>query len=92
MYLTVVNPLSQVIQGHYTTLNEVILEDLTLPGLTELRGSWHGSLDASGGGNGDTMVSFQSYNCFKYQICLCLEDSVNQMMFSCALVYKLMMP
>lgn len=48
--------LFQVIRGHYTPLNEVILEDVNLPGLTELRGSWHGSLDASGGGNGDTMV------------------------------------
>lgn len=47
--------LFQVIRGHYTPLSEVILED-DLPGLTELRGSWHGSLDASGGGNGDTMV------------------------------------
>lgn len=46
----------QVIRGHYTSTNEVILEDLSLPGLAELKGRWHGSLDASGGGNGDTMV------------------------------------
>ena len=46
----------QVIRGHYTSSNEVILEDLSLPGLGELKGRWHGSLDASGGGNGDTMV------------------------------------
>lgn len=52
--------LFQVIRGHYTPLNEVILEDVDLPGLTELRGSWHGSLDASGGGNGDTMVRILS--------------------------------
>lgn len=36
--------------------NEIILEDLTLPGLGELKGRWRGSLEASGGGNGDTMV------------------------------------
>ncbi|RZR85409.1 hypothetical protein BHM03_00012384 [Ensete ventricosum] len=35
-----------------------ILEDITLPGLAELRGRWNGSLDASGGGNGDTMADF----------------------------------
>lgn len=46
----------QVVQKHYTPSNEVILEDLSLPGLAELEGRWHGSLDASGGGNGDTMV------------------------------------
>lgn len=46
----------QVIRGHYAPPNEVILEDLALPGLVELKGCWHGSLDASGGGNGDTMV------------------------------------
>jgi hypothetical protein len=33
------------------------MEDITLPGLAELKGYWRGSLDASGGGNGDTMVS-----------------------------------
>lgn len=73
--------LFQVIRGHYTPLNEVILEDVNLPGLTELRGSWHGSLDASGGGNGDTMVrpyvSFRFYNGdkFKYQTSLSREFS-----------------
>lgn len=50
----------QVIRGHYTSSNEVILEDLSLPGLAELKGRWHGSLDASGGGNGDTMVDIFS--------------------------------
>ena len=48
--------LCQVMRGHYTPSNEVILEDISLPGLAELKGRWHGSLDASGGGNGDTMV------------------------------------
>lgn len=55
--------MSQLIRGHYSPANEVILEDLTLPGLAELKGRWHGSLDASGGGNGDTMVDiFPSKN------------------------------
>ncbi|KAM7259217.1 hypothetical protein ACFE04_014958 [Oxalis oulophora] len=48
--------LLDVIQEHYTPSSEVIHEEISLPGLAELRGRWHGSLDASGGGNGDTMV------------------------------------
>lgn len=47
---------NQEIRGYYTPASEVILEDLSLPGLAELKGHWHGSLDASGGGNGDTLV------------------------------------
>ncbi|KAK8683432.1 hypothetical protein V6N13_039493 [Hibiscus sabdariffa] len=47
---------SKVIHGHYTASDDVVLEDLSLPGLAELKGHWHGSLDASGGGNGDTKV------------------------------------
>lgn len=42
--------------AHYTASNEIVLDDLSLPGLAELKGCWHGSLDASGGGNGDTVV------------------------------------
>ncbi|XP_050388315.1 protein TIC236, chloroplastic isoform X2 [Argentina anserina] len=57
LYTESLKELLEVIGGHYTPLYEVILED-DLPGLTELRGSWHGSLDASGGGNGDTMAEF----------------------------------
>lgn len=53
-----VQELLEVIRGHYSPANEVILEDLALPGLAELKGRWHGSLDASGGGNGDTMADF----------------------------------
>ncbi|KAJ4826152.1 hypothetical protein Tsubulata_022923 [Turnera subulata] len=53
-----IQDLLEVIQGHYTSSNEVILEDVSLPGLGELKGRWHGSLDASGGGNGDTMAEF----------------------------------
>lgn len=56
-------------RGHYTS-NEVILEDVSLPGLAELKGRWHGSLDASGGGNGDTMVDI--FIClFKCHRCIC---------------------
>lgn len=47
-------------------MDEDIIEDISLPGLAELTGRWHGSLDASGGGNGDTLVSlffpFCDYN------------------------------
>ncbi|KAB8080215.1 hypothetical protein EE612_000606 [Oryza sativa] len=39
-------------------LDDDTIEDITLPGLAELRGYWRGSLDASGGGNGDTMADF----------------------------------
>lgn len=45
------------IQGHITPTNEVILEE-SLPGLAELKGRWNGNLDASGGGNGDTVAEF----------------------------------
>jgi hypothetical protein len=42
---------------HKQWLDDDTIEEITLPVLTELRGYWHGSLDASRGGNGDTMVS-----------------------------------
>ncbi|XVE71601.1 hypothetical protein DITRI_Ditri10aG0164400 [Diplodiscus trichospermus] len=58
VYAESIQDLLEVIRGHYTASNEVILEDLNLPGLSELKGRWHGSLDASGGGNGDTMAEF----------------------------------
>lgn len=50
--------LLEVIRGYYAPSNEVILEDVNLPGLAELKGRWRGSLDASGGGNGDTIAEF----------------------------------
>lgn len=50
--------LLEEIRGHSTAADEIILEDLSLPGLAELKGRWRGSLDASGGGNGDTMAEF----------------------------------
>ncbi|KAH7574198.1 hypothetical protein JRO89_XS03G0264500 [Xanthoceras sorbifolium] len=58
LYTESLQDLLEVIRTHYTPSNEVILEDLSLPGLAELKGHWHGSLDASGGGNGDTMADF----------------------------------
>ncbi|EHA8590861.1 hypothetical protein COCNU_scaffold026073G000010 [Cocos nucifera] len=48
----------KAIQRYYNWSDESILEDITLPGLAELKGHWYGSLDASGGGNGDTMADF----------------------------------
>lgn len=50
--------LLEVIRRDCTPSDEVIPEDLSLPGLSELKGHWHGSLDASGGGNGDTVAEF----------------------------------
>ncbi|ESQ46688.1 hypothetical protein EUTSA_v10000008mg [Eutrema salsugineum] len=50
--------LLEEIRGYYTPASEVVFEDLSLPGLAELKGHWHGSLDASGGGNGDTLAEF----------------------------------
>ncbi|XVF88214.1 hypothetical protein PTKIN_Ptkin19aG0031900 [Pterospermum kingtungense] len=58
VYTESLQDLLEVIRGHYTASNQVILEDISLPGLAELKGRWHGSLDASGGGNGDTMAEF----------------------------------
>ncbi|KAK3212800.1 hypothetical protein Dsin_017506 [Dipteronia sinensis] len=58
LYTESLQDLLEVIRTHYTPSNEVILEDMSLPGLAELKGHWHGSLDASGGGNGDTMADF----------------------------------
>lgn len=58
VYAESLQKLLEDIRGHFTPSNEVILEDLSLPGLAELKGCWHGSLDASGGGNGDTMADF----------------------------------
>ncbi|KAI4376157.1 hypothetical protein MLD38_013947 [Melastoma candidum] len=50
--------LLEVIRGHYMYMDEIIPEDLTFPGLSEFKGQWHGSFDASGGGNGDTQAEF----------------------------------
>lgn len=49
--------------GHIATSYEVVLDDFDLPGLAELKGRWHGSLESSGGGNGDTMVTFSIMFC-----------------------------
>ncbi|XP_074280480.1 protein TIC236, chloroplastic isoform X2 [Silene latifolia] len=50
--------LLEAVRRDHTPSDEVIPEDLSLPGLSELKGRWHGSLDASGGGNGDTVAEF----------------------------------
>ncbi|KAK9682565.1 hypothetical protein RND81_10G082300 [Saponaria officinalis] len=50
--------LLEAVRRDHTSSDEVIPEDLSLPGLSELKGRWHGSLDASGGGNGDTVAEF----------------------------------
>ncbi|KAK6119462.1 hypothetical protein DH2020_046790 [Rehmannia glutinosa] len=50
--------LLEEIRGHCATSYEVVLDDYNLPGLAELKGRWRGSLDASGGGNGDTTAEF----------------------------------
>ncbi|KAK4277119.1 hypothetical protein QN277_015167 [Acacia crassicarpa] len=47
----------EMIREHQAPMNDV-LEDLNLPGLSEFKGRWHASLDASGGGNGDTLAEF----------------------------------
>lgn len=51
-------------RGLHAPSNDVVLDDLSLPGLSELKGHWHGSLDASGGGNGDTLV--KCFQCFVF--------------------------
>lgn len=58
LYAENLRELLEVIRGHHSQSDEVILEDLSLPGLSELKGRWQGALDASGGGNGDTVAEF----------------------------------
>ncbi|XP_028802385.1 uncharacterized protein LOC114757483 isoform X2 [Neltuma alba] len=58
LYSESLQQLLEITRGHHAPLNDVVLEDLDLPGLSELKGRWHGSLDASGGGNGDTVAEF----------------------------------
>ncbi|XP_015084835.1 uncharacterized protein LOC107028323 [Solanum pennellii] len=58
LYTESLQKLLEEIRGHSTLSDEVILEEFNLPGLAELKGRWSGSLDASGGGNGDTMAEF----------------------------------
>ncbi|KZV19901.1 hypothetical protein F511_32243 [Dorcoceras hygrometricum] len=52
-----VQKLLEEFRGHCASSYEIVL-DHGLPGLAELKGRWHGSLDASGGGNGDTKAEF----------------------------------
>ncbi|XP_027329428.1 uncharacterized protein LOC113845923 isoform X1 [Abrus precatorius] len=58
LYTESLQQLLETVRGLHATSNDVVLEDLSLPGLSELKGHWHGSLDASGGGNGDTLAEF----------------------------------
>ncbi|TVU21519.1 hypothetical protein EJB05_31159, partial [Eragrostis curvula] len=48
----------KALEMYHDWLDDDTMDDITLPGLAELRGYWRGSLDASGGGNGDTMADF----------------------------------
>lgn len=58
IYAQSLQSLLEEIRGLSNPSDEIILEDINLPGLAELKGRWRGSLDASGGGNGDTMAEF----------------------------------
>ncbi|RYQ90040.1 hypothetical protein Ahy_B09g096350 isoform A [Arachis hypogaea] len=58
LYSANLQQLLELIRGHHVPSQDVVLEDLSLPGLSELKGRWRGSLDASGGGNGDTLAEF----------------------------------
>ncbi|KAL5071400.1 hypothetical protein RYX36_022287 [Vicia faba] len=58
VYSESLQQLLEKMRGLHAPSNDVVLEDLTLPGLSEFKGHWHGSLDASGGGNGDTLAEF----------------------------------
>ncbi|KAK7410301.1 hypothetical protein VNO78_00981 [Psophocarpus tetragonolobus] len=57
LYSMSTQQLLELIRGLHALSNDV-LEDLSLPGLLELKGHWHGSLNASGGGNADTLAEF----------------------------------
>ncbi|XP_068647537.1 protein TIC236, chloroplastic [Aristolochia californica] len=57
-YTEILQDLLEAVRRRYVSPDEIILEDITLPGLAELKGRWNGSLDASGGGNGDTLAEF----------------------------------
>ncbi|KAG9459336.1 hypothetical protein H6P81_003844 [Aristolochia fimbriata] len=57
-YTESLQDLLEAVRGRYISPDEIILEDITLPGLAELKGRWNGSFDASGGGNGDTLAEF----------------------------------
>ncbi|XP_054798744.1 protein TIC236, chloroplastic-like isoform X2 [Prosopis cineraria] len=57
LYAENLQELLEMIREHQASMNDV-LEDLNLPGLSELKGHWCASLDASGGGHGDTLAEF----------------------------------
>ncbi|WJX41851.1 hypothetical protein P8452_29149 [Trifolium repens] len=58
LYSTSSQQLLELVRGHHAPSHDVVPEDINLPDLFDLKGRWHGSLDASGGGNGDTLSKF----------------------------------
>ncbi|KAI5403590.1 protein TIC236, chloroplastic [Lathyrus oleraceus] len=58
LYSTSSQQLLELIRGHHDLSHDVVHEDLNLPDLFDLRGRWHGSVGASGGGDGDTLAKF----------------------------------
>lgn len=53
----------QLIMGHHASSHDV-LEDINLPDLFDLKGRWHGSVGATGGGDGDALV--KTHYCLYY--------------------------
>ncbi|XP_058785828.1 protein TIC236, chloroplastic-like [Vicia villosa] len=58
LYSTSTEQLLELIMGHYASSHDAVLEDINLPDLFDLKGRWHGSVGASGGGDGDTLAKF----------------------------------
>ncbi|CAI8599704.1 unnamed protein product [Vicia faba] len=58
LYSTSSQQLLELIMGHHASSHDVVLEDINLPDLFDLKGRWHGSVGASGGGDGDTLAKF----------------------------------
>ncbi|CAK8568700.1 unnamed protein product [Lathyrus sativus] len=58
LYSTSTQQLLELIRGHHDPSHDIVLEDSNLPDLFDLRGRWHGSVGASGGGDGDTLAKF----------------------------------
>ncbi|XP_012571674.1 protein TIC236, chloroplastic-like isoform X2 [Cicer arietinum] len=58
LYSTSPQHLLEFIRGNHASSYDAVLEDTNLPDLFDLKGYWHGSLNARGGGNGDTLAKF----------------------------------
>jgi hypothetical protein len=54
-----------------STSDEGSPESIPLPGLAELKGQWHGTLEATGGGKGDTAVSLSTCVTENFHLSLC---------------------